>query len=74
MGGTLRVEGRTENIWLGRICDLLKLFPSLLWGAMSVMAFPAYFGMGWYMPAFLSVVSTGLAVAFAYEVIMFHSR
>ena len=44
---TLQVEGRSQNICLGRTLDVLKLLPSLCWGVMSFFAFPAYLSMGW---------------------------
>ena len=71
---TLQVEGRSQNICLGRTLDVLKLLPSLCWGVMSFFAFPAYLSMGWYTPVVLSVLSTLLSIGFAYECIMYHRR
>ena len=104
------------NGWTGRLCDCLKLAPSLGWLVMSVFAFPAYLvrppsssrsqstctswqpivklvglklpapvtcararcsepqAMGWYTPTILSVLSSALALGFAYEILTYHRR
>lgn len=62
------------NVYGAAMCDCCKLLPSVGWGIMSMFAFPAYFGMGWYTPAILSVVSTLLSAGFAYEVLTYHRR
>ena len=73
-GGDELGEGPSWKQCLGRCIDVAKLLPSLCWGVMSVFAFPAYASMGWYTPTVLSVVSTGIACAFGYEVVMYHRR
>jgi hypothetical protein len=66
-------QGRA-NIRAFALLDCVKLLPSAGWAIMSVVAFPAYFGMGWYTPAILSVVSTLLSAGFAYEVVTYQRR
>ena len=66
--------GPTWKKCLGRALDCAKLAPSLCWGIMSAFAAPAYGAMGWYTSSVVSIVSTGIAIAFGYEVIMYHRR
>eukprot|EP01049_Picozoa_sp_SAG25_P011671 SAG25_NODE_1460_length_2971_cov_1.710306_1_plen_206_part_10 len=66
--------GPRWKMCVGRTLDLAKLLPSLIWGGMSCVAFPAYMKVGWKTPMLLSVLSTAIAIAFGYEVVMFHRR
>lgn len=57
-----------------KVCDMLKLLPSIVWLCVCVSALPAYARIGWKMPIVCACLSSVFAICATADLLRYHTH